>query len=121
VLSPRRKSIGLLSPLSFPPQQRNIYQGSKVSYLSAEKCSRQVRDLSCQIVLTWFELRYLQSYGKDIDRNTSAIVGKFTYTHREFWNELLVDQEYFRWSHSGCLISSPLKTEEEWLDFIRDL
>lgn len=75
-----------------------------------------------EIVCGIFEIRYERAYGQEYDPGAPALVGNFRYRPGAIYNELTVyEDDIFRWSNFGQLLSAPLKTEQEWINWLNSL
>ena len=76
--------------------------------------------LVADIVIGKWELEYFRLYDAAPEYK-SSIAGKYQFKVRDYFDELTVEGETFRWSKYGTLISSPTKSEEEWISWIQRL
>lgn len=75
-----------------------------------------------EIVLASYEESYMRLMGSMVDFTVDyAQFGIWTFRHNDFFDTIEVNGEYFRWSAAGNPISAPVKTEKEWLEWLKGI
>lgn len=68
-----------------------------------------------------FEISHSRLRGCAINPSESCSCGIFTYTYNDFFTSLEVMGEVFCWSAHGHLISGPVKSLEEWVEWLNQM
>lgn len=72
-----------------------------------------------EIAYSVFEIKHLDTYKTDPNPARPSMIEHFRYRPGECYNELTVfTDDVFRWNQMGQLLSAPLKSEDEWLEWI---
>lgn len=91
----------------------------------AVRCGRPAHQcfssVVAEIVLANWEIEHFRCYGVAPQAQKSSIAGKYQWKVRDFFDEMTVVGEVFRWDKAGWLISAPVMTEEEWISWIQRL
>lgn len=77
--------------------------------------------LVAEIVLGKWEIEYFRLYSEAPSAAKSSIAGKYQYRCGIYTDELHISGEIFRWNKGGWIVSAPVKSEDEWLEWINQL
>lgn len=86
--------------------------------MTSSPVSRNFLSTIADLVMSTYEVAHKRLRGYEMRPTENSSAGIFTYRYNDFFQELEVFGESFRWSARGQLISAPVKTWGEWTEWL---